>query len=217
MLITIEGPEAIGKTTQINNLKKKFPNALFTKEPGSCDPVCVEIRKLLLGENKVADDSALMLFLADRAQHMETVIIPALRQGLLVFVDRGYMSTIAYDLAVRDSGSRVARLRKILPMVDFAQKTAPDVTFLMSADQSAAIRVMGARANVDRIESRGAVFHSAVHDIFRQLGEMDSEIAGLINQEMSLQSKKIVRLIPSFSNSEKDVFRDLEVKLSEVL
>ena len=219
MLITIEGPEAVGKTTQINRLKKRFPNAIYSKEPGSDAPGGKELRSLLLGGG-LGNDAALLCFLADRAQHMEFVVKPALEKGLDVIVDRGYLSTIAYDLAARGFGDPVDEMRhldKILPMLDFAQVVAPDLTIIMSGPIAKADQVMHARGGVDKIEARGLNFHKKIHNIFQELGREESVINRHIKNTMKNKSKNIISVLPSFVNSEDAVFQHIEKKISELI
>lgn len=101
--IALEGGDGAGKDTQIEFLKKEFPDAVFTREPGGT-PLGQSLRNILLHEaaGNVALKTELLLFLADRAQHVAEVIEPALVSGKTVFTNRSWISLIAYQLYGRD-------------------------------------------------------------------------------------------------------------------
>lgn len=102
MFITFEGIEGSGKTTQIRAAadwqKNRGIECLCTREPGST-VIGSKIRGILLDpENRELDHMAeLLLYMADRAQHINTVIRPALRQGKTVLCDRYFDATFAYQ------------------------------------------------------------------------------------------------------------------------
>ena len=99
--ITFEGADGCGKTTQINlideYLRGKGLKTLLTREPGSRG-LGVKIREILLNyEGEVAPNCESFLFLADRAQHVDCIIKPALSEGKIVICDRHTDSTLAYQ------------------------------------------------------------------------------------------------------------------------
>lgn len=102
MFITLEGVEGSGKSTQAQRLAdwlrdEHRADVLLTREPGGTD-VTKQIRELLADPDAILDSRAeLLLFLADRAQHVATVIRPALERGTIVVCDRYVDSTIAYQ------------------------------------------------------------------------------------------------------------------------
>jgi len=102
LFIVLEGPEGAGKTTQRENIKQWFEDRGYivhlTREPGGT-PLAEEIRGLLLSprDEKVCVTAELMLFFAARAQHVDTVIKPALERGEIVICDRFVDSTYAYQ------------------------------------------------------------------------------------------------------------------------
>ena len=118
MFIVLEGPDGSGKSTQAGMLFRRLQQrgipALLTREPGGT-PVGCTIRDILHQHNHVAisPQTELFLFCADRAQHVQDVIIPALRAGTVVVCDRFTDSTLAYqgyghglDLATVEEVSR---------------------------------------------------------------------------------------------------------------
>jgi len=98
MYIAIEGIDTSGKTTQIELLKKEYPNALFVKEPGYTE-LGTKIRKIIF-EDDISKKSELFLFLADRAELIEKVIKPNLNR--LIISDRSVISGIAYAMEFFD-------------------------------------------------------------------------------------------------------------------
>ena len=179
LLITFEGGEGCGKTTQIQLLskwmeKRNIPH-IVTKEPGSPHiEECVKYRELLLNPNNdICATSELMLFLADRAQHVEKFIRPTLEKGMHVLCDRYSDSTRVYQCARGLSRDKVDLL------IDFATNgLAPDLTFVL--DIPADVGLKRAKANSkyekgDRMESAGIIFHEDVRHGFLKLAESISE------------------------------------------
>ena len=102
MFITFEGIEGCGKTTQVNRLKEYFESlgkeVLVTLEPGG-SRLGKTLRKILLSmeSQDLTREAELFLYLADRAQHVDQVIRPALEQGQVVISDRYADSTVVYQ------------------------------------------------------------------------------------------------------------------------
>lgn len=93
MYVAIEGIDTAGKSTQIEALRTLFPDALITKEPGGT-PTGIEIRNMVLFGNLKSKMAEILLFLADRAEHTEEVILPNLNR--LIISDRSAVSGMAY-------------------------------------------------------------------------------------------------------------------------
>ncbi len=96
MYCLFEGIDTSGKTTQIALLKKRYPDAIVTREPGGT-PLGTRLREIILHRGVKSFKSELFLFLADRAEHIREVIAP--NRGKLIFSDRGFISGIAYAMA----------------------------------------------------------------------------------------------------------------------
>ncbi|RAX58657.1 dTMP kinase [Helicobacter monodelphidis] len=92
MYVVLEGIDTSGKSTQIQSLKQKFPNAIFTKEPGGTQ-VGLELREIAL-HRQISPLCRTFLFLADRAEHFERIILP--HNDKLIISDRSLFSGIAY-------------------------------------------------------------------------------------------------------------------------
>ena len=163
-LITFEGPEGSGKSTQARLLEEALRirgiNVKLTREPGG-DPVSEDIRNILLdGEDHSVDDRAeLFLYLAARAQHTERVIRPNLEAGTIVICARFTDSTVAYQ----GYGNGID-IELIHRMNDFATGgIAPDITFLLDIDVEIGLR----RQNEwNRMERKAVDFHRRVRQGF---------------------------------------------------
>ncbi|MEK9186459.1 MAG: dTMP kinase [Patescibacteria group bacterium] len=106
--IVFDGGEGSGKSTQVKLLKKYLDiqgiASLLTKEPGGDDAVCKKIRELLLDpayHGKFSHRAELLLFEADRSQHVDQIIKPALNDGKIVISDRYESATFAYQCGGR--------------------------------------------------------------------------------------------------------------------
>lgn len=162
--IVLEGSEGSGKSTQARMLADRL-GAVLTHEPGAT-PVGAQLRSILLataGSNTdevLTDRAEALLMAADRAQHVQTVIEPALRAGRHVVCDRYIGSSVAYQGYGR--GLDIDIVRSISGWA--AGGLWPDVTILLTVDeQTTARRTGGAR---DRIEAAGADFHRRVAEGF---------------------------------------------------
>jgi len=93
MYVVVEGIDTAGKSTQLDLLQKKHPNAIFTKEPGGTD-IGLKLRSMALNGEAKSPIAEMFLFLADRAEHIEEVIIT--NKQNLVISDRSMISGIAY-------------------------------------------------------------------------------------------------------------------------
>ncbi|GAA7803779.1 dTMP kinase [Helicobacter pylori] len=95
MYVVLEGVDGAGKSTQVELLKNRFKNALFTKEPGGTK-IGESLRRIALNEN-ISELARAFLFLSDRAEHVESVIKPALKEKKLIISDRSLISGMAYS------------------------------------------------------------------------------------------------------------------------
>jgi len=127
--ITFEGGDGVGKTTLIRllarELKRRGYPLLLTREPGGT-AVGKRIRSLLEGRGReIVPEAELLLFLADRAQHVEEVIRPSLSQGFHILCDRYHDSTLAYQ-----GYGRGLPVEEISQFLRFSSLT-PDRTYLL--------------------------------------------------------------------------------------
>jgi dTMP kinase len=170
--ITFEGIEGSGKSTQARRLAEALGGqAVLTSEPGAT-PVGREIRALLLDprlKGAILPDAELLLFLADRLQHVGEVIRPNLSRGLFVICDRFADSTIAYQGYGR--GLAVDRIRALSRAL--LGDLRPDLTFLLDVTVDAGLARVGKRGAQDRFEMEQRAFHERVRDGFRALAIED--------------------------------------------
>lgn len=176
MLISFEGIDGCGKSTQIELLKKHFEQkglkySVF-REPGGTE-ISERIRSLLLHET---DDmhpvTELLLFSAARSQLIQEKIVPLLNKNEIVIVDRFYDSTTAYQ----GYGRKSADLQKIHVLNQLASHhTKPDLTFYLRIDpQEAEKRTQGGRK--DRMEISGKQFFTDVSNGYDELAESEDRI-----------------------------------------
>ena len=160
MFITFEGPEGSGKSTAIKALSQRLPGkVLVTREPGA-GAVGGAIRQILLeGEDLVAR-CELFLFLADRAQHCETIVKPALERGEIVLCDRHADSTVVYQGYGR--GLDLHELRALNARATGGLR--PALTLLFDIDPEIGLSRI---AEKDRLDSESLDFHRRVREGFR--------------------------------------------------
>jgi dTMP kinase len=162
MFITFEGPEGAGKTTLIQSLKQEFESKkislLVTREPGE-GAVGQAIRHILLDFDQIVPQAELFLFLADRAQHVKTVLQPALDRGEVVLCDRYTDSTLVYQGYGR--GFDLAQLEQLNCLASFG--LVPDITFLLDLDP---VIGLSRQTKNDRLDLESLEFHTKVRDGF---------------------------------------------------
>ena len=173
MFLTLEGTEGSGKSTLASALVARLEAAgkriLRTREPGGC-ALGQDIRALLLDSSrKVAPLAELYLFLADRAQHIEEVIRPALAEGKWVLCDRFADSTIAYQGGGRGMDS--AWLQRLND--DAVKGLWPDLTLLLDLPEAIGLQRADARNEREglsvkegRFEAEALAFHQRVRAAF---------------------------------------------------
>lgn len=165
LLISFEGGEGCGKTTQIKRLASRLTeagkNLLLTREPGGTE-VGEQLRYLLQfapeGQS-ILPETEVLLFAASRAQLVREKILPALEAGTIVLADRFLDSTTVYQGAARH-----LEAGKVFAINRFAVGTClPNLTFIFDIDpQVARERMAGRAGTLDRIESQSEAFHREV-------------------------------------------------------
>ena len=169
LFITLEGPEGAGKSTNreylAECLRARGIQVLLTREPGGT-PLAERIRELLLApaEEAMCADTELLLMFAARAQHLDTVIRPALRKGMVVLCDRFTDATYAYQ-----GGGRGLSFERIGTLEDFVQgPLRPDLTLVFDLPVEVGLSRAAARGRLDRFEQEGRAFFEAVRKTYLQ-------------------------------------------------
>jgi len=170
VFIALEGGDGAGKSTQVRLLGAWLEtlghSVVATREPGGT-PFGRSVRELVLHGDHVAPRAEALLFAADRAHHVETLIRPALGRGEVVITDRYLDSSIAYQGAGRDLG--VDEVRELSLWATGGLLPALTVLVDLPADIGRT-----RRGGVhDRLESESAAFHEAVRDLFLALAAAD--------------------------------------------
>lgn len=186
LFITFEGADGSGKTTQLNNIKnfleEKGFDVVVTREPGSLE-LGKKIRNILLHyDGVVADRCEIFLFLADRAQHVETFIKPAIDEGKIVLCDRHTDSTIAYQGYGRNQD--IELLKKLNEIA--VNGLRPDLTMLFDVSTETAQERVGSEK--DRMESAGIEFHRKVRQGYLELYKENLDRIKLINANNSIET-----------------------------
>ena len=173
IFIAFEGGEGSGKSTQAKLLKGWFEEegkeVTLTREPGG-SALGKGLRKILLANETgvISPRSEALLYAADRAHHVYSVIKPALERGEVVITDRYFDSSIAYQGAGRTlSSSEVARISRWA-----TESLYPTLTIIL--DQPAEIG-LSRKKNADRLESESIDFHNRVRQEYLQLATVDPE------------------------------------------
>lgn len=173
-LITFEGGEGVGKTTLIDALYQYLKNSrqdvIKTRAPGGTE-IGQLIREILLNQHqdKMSCTCELFLFLADRSQHVDELILPALKQKKIVLCDRFNDSTIAYQAAGRHQEEK-----QIKDLCAFASLYVPvHLTFYLDLDPELALKRVDRMKNRDRIEAEDIAFHRKIRQAFHALIEKD--------------------------------------------
>lgn len=176
LFITLEGPEGAGKSTQIKRLcdwlEAGGHAVLCTRNPGGT-AIGQQIRQVLLDPaNKAMVPMAeLMLYAADRAQHVQEIVMPALATGTIVVCDRFGDSTLAYQGYGR--GLDLTLLRALNEMATGGLR--PDLTLLLDLPSEVGLeRVAKARA-IDRLEDEAIAFHHRLRDGYLALAAAEPD------------------------------------------
>jgi dTMP kinase len=174
--LAVEGGDGVGKSTQLAALaawlEKRGYDVVTTREPGGTE-LGRELRRIVLHSeerNRFGARAEALLFAADRADHIERVVRPALERGAIVLTDRHVDSSIAYQ-----SGGRGLAEQDVAALSHFATEgLQPDLTVLLDLDpETARLRQQTRPDGPDRLESESADFHARVRAAFRSRAEAD--------------------------------------------
>ena len=205
--ITFEGIDGSGKSTQLRMLAQFLKSidceALLTREPGGT-PVGNRLRAALLDAQEEVDPlTELLVFAADRAQHVRRVLRPALESGQVVFSDRYADATAAYQGAGR--GFSPALISEIIHLATEGLK--PDLTLLfdLSVDDSTmrTRRRANGKQQGDRLDAENAEFHTRVRNAYLQIARAEPERVKVVetNQPVELTHERVKEIVIPFLRS----------------
>ena len=182
--ISFEGADGSGKTTQIEKIKKyleeKGHDCILTREPGGSS-LGNRIREILLHYDGEVDSLCeLLLYMADRAQHVKKVIIPALNEGKTVLCDRYTDSSVAYQ-----GYARGLEIEKIMELNKIATDgLEPDVTIVFDVETEVAMQRVG--ETKDRLEQEGIEFHKKLRLGYLELAKRFPERIKVVNSNLPI-------------------------------
>lgn len=186
IFITFEGADGSGKTTQLEKiadlLKEQKYEVITTREPGALE-VGQQIRDIVLHhKGEVSDKCEMFLYLADRAQHVDTFIKPLLKEGKIVLCDRYIDSNIAYQGYGRGNDvEQTIHLNNIA-----TSGLLPDLTIVFDIDTKTAQERVG--ETKDRLEAAGIEFHEKVRQGYLKLAINNPERIKVVNANNSIET-----------------------------
>jgi dTMP kinase len=189
LFISFEGIDGVGKSTQLDLLvqflAEQGQTVCRTLEPGGTD-LGREIRELLLHrKGEVAPRAEALLFAADRAHHVATVIRPALARGEVVVTDRYLDSSVAYQGSGRELGFDQVRDLSLFAV----DGLLPQLTVLLDLDANkAAARRSNTGAEPDRLERAKNGFFEAVRESYLKMAAAEPSRWLVLDAEQSVES-----------------------------
>ena len=161
MFITIEGIDGSGKGTQSSKLAEWLEAKTGRKTIRTAEPYI--LRELILGNKNLCALSDLLLFLADRAEHVDKVILPALKANQNIICERYNDSTLAYQ-----SAGQAINIDHVKELITTCKFPEPDVKILLDIDPETAFsRVLSRNNHNDKFEAEGLKLIAKVSDFYR--------------------------------------------------
>jgi dTMP kinase len=206
MFITLEGIEGSGKTTQIQTIAQWLSatgrDCLTTREPGGT-AIGGQIRSVLLDPDNcdLAPTAEMLLYVADRVQHLDTVVRPALAAGRVVVCDRYFDATLVYQGYARGLDKDIIRQLHQLA----CNGLMPDLTLLLDLDPEAGLARAWRRIHSDdahavesRFEREQLLFHQRVRSGYLDLARLEPQRFAIIDadvdaQEVAAQIEDVLR------------------------
>lgn len=207
LFITIEGVEGVGKSTNIDVIKRHLTDKkidfVVTREPGGTF-LAEKIRELLVKthiEENLSDLSELLLIFASRAQHLEKLIKPTLAKGTWVICDRFTDATYAYQ-----GGGRGLDQRKISLLEKLVQEDLrPDLTVILDLNPQVGLERAKQRGELDRFENEDMDFFKKVRATYLETAAADPKRCIVLDASLELSEVK------------SQLLKSLKTKLSELL
>lgn len=186
--ISIEGVEGVGKSTNIEAIKKflevKKIDFVVTREPGGT-VLSEKIRELLLQVNSEApgEMTELLLIFASRAQHLEKVIRPALENGIWIICDRFTDATYAYQGGGR--GLKTSVIAELESMV--LGELRPDLTIILDLDPETGLARAKERGELDRFENEKDEFFNKVRSAYLDIARSNPDRCFVIDASQNIE------------------------------
>ena len=205
--ITFEGIDGCGKSTQLrmlaSELRLRGREVIATREPGGT-PLGSRVRQLVLDTEEQVDPLAeLLLYAADRAQHVRTLVRPALDSGHVVLSDRYADATVAYQGAGRGFPDEI-----VAELVALATGgLMPDLTLIFDLPVDESQRRQALRTSkghkADRLDGEDAAFHTRVRDAYLRIAAAEPERVRVIDAAGSVQETQaqVMRIVMPFLES----------------
>lgn len=179
LLITLEGGEGVGKTTQVVRLRERLiaqgKDVIVLREPGGT-VISEQIREVVLSNKNVgmAYTTEVLLFQAARAQIYREIVLPSLELGKIVVMDRSRDSSVVYQGMVRGFGVDI-----IDQLNDIStKKTVPDVTFLLDAPVDVGLHRRMSLDGANRLDHESGQFHEKVRASYLEVAKKDRQVHG---------------------------------------
>jgi len=203
--ITFEGIDGSGKSTQVrllaSALRLRGFEIVATREPGGT-PLGKRLRSALLDTQEHVDPLAeLLLYAADRAQHVRTLLLPALESNHIVLSDRYADATVAYQGAGR--GFPPQLIEQVVALATGGLK--PDLTLVFDLSVAAGMARTSRRADVahpkgDRLEIEDAEFHTRVREAYLQIAAREPDRVRVVDASGSVEEthERVLELVMPF-------------------
>jgi dTMP kinase len=189
--ISIEGGDGAGKSTQLqligDTLRSNHIEFIQTREPGGT-PVGEVLRNLLLNQTEyvLSDNTELLLMFAARAEHVSSVIKPALKQGKWVVSDRFSDASFAYQ------GARGLDLSRIQILADWVlQGFAPDLTLFFDLPLEQGLKRVDKRGPADRFENESFMYKARVQEIYRERARLEPGRISAIDASLDIEGVSV--------------------------
>ena len=204
LLITLEGGEGGGKTTQIVRLKERLlkegKDVIVLREPGGT-VISEQIREVVLSSKNagMAYTTEVLLFQAARAQIYREIVLPSLELGKVVIMDRSRDSSVVYQGMVRGFGVHlIEQLNDIS-----TKKTYPNLTFLLDIPVEIGLQRRKDSGKIDRLDMEAKDFHQRVREAYLQLAREDREKNGKKARWRTIDAR------PSLAEVEESIYQEV--------
>lgn len=195
LFITLEGADGCGKTTQLNLLKEYLTRRgyeiVVTREPGG-KGLGEKLREILLNyDGEVSDRCEAFLYLADRAQNIDTIIKPAINSGKIVLCDRHTDSSVAYQGYGREQNIDNINMLNELAV----NGVHPDLTIVFDIDTETSMARVGAEK--DRLESAGIEFHKRVRNGYLEIAKKNPQRIKVVDASQTIEDvqRDVIKIV----------------------